>query len=98
MQESPATLATALDAARQGINQAQEQARQAGGRRALLGVGEGSAGAAGQRQAPQPDLVRDMVQLTQSASAVRANAATVHIVSGVSEEVVNLGRRIDVKA
>jgi hypothetical protein len=97
MAEPQPTLAGALQAARQGVTQAQEQARQAGGRRALLGAGDG--GTERQSQVPvRADLLGDMVQLSRSEAAVKANAASIHIVSGVSEEVVNLGRRIDVKA
>lgn len=96
MAEPQPSLAGALQAARQGISQAQEQARQAGARRALFGAGESG----GEHLPPAPeraDLLSDMVQLSRSEIAVKANAATIHIVSGVSEEVVNLGRRIDVK-
>ncbi len=95
MAEPRATLTGALDAARQGLNQAQEQARQAGSRRALLGATdappERTAGAS-----PQGDAAQDMVQLSQSLGQAKINASSIHIVSGVSEEVIALGRRIDV--
>jgi hypothetical protein len=97
MAEPQPTLAGALQAARQGITQAQEQARQAGARRALFGAGDGGTERQGQTSA-RTDLLSDMVQLSRSENAVKANAAAIHIVSGVSEEVVSLGRRIDVKA
>jgi hypothetical protein len=44
------------------------------------------------------DYVRDMMELTRSQTAARANAKVLRSSEAASAEVINLGRRIDVRA
>jgi len=49
-------------------------------------------------RARQSDALRDIVELSEAATALKANAGVFRTASGLSQEVVNLGRRLDVKA
>jgi hypothetical protein len=46
----------------------------------------------------QSDALRDIVELSEAAAALKANAGVFRAAGGTSQEVVNLGRRLDVKA
>jgi hypothetical protein len=46
----------------------------------------------------QTDALRDIVELSEAATALKANAGVFRAAGGTSQEVVNLGRRLDVKA
>ena len=96
--------ARALEASRQGIQRAQEQAERAAGRLANLESQRAVQYAEQQRREVarlgqhRQDYVRDMIELTRSQTAARANAKVLRSSEAASAEVVNLGRRIDVRA
>lgn len=102
MAESSASLANALRAARDGIEEAREQGRQVAERRARDlqqdARGRQRAGEARAEQARRADMLRDMVELSRQSQALKANTRVFRAAGGVSEEVVNLGRRLDVRA
>jgi hypothetical protein len=97
-------LAKALETSRQGIQHAQEQAGRAAARLANL-ESQRVVHTAEQQQREverlsqsRKDYVRDMIELTRSQTATRANAKVLRSSEAASAEVINLGRRIDVRA
>lgn len=96
MTEPQATLSLALEAARQGLDLAREQARQAGARRTPHGAGAAERPAADAEPATAAAAL-DVVQLGQALGGAKINAGVIRIVSGVSEEAIALGCRIDVR-
>jgi hypothetical protein len=43
------------------------------------------------------ELSRDIVELSQQAADVKASVATLRVAGSVADEIVNLGRRVDVR-
>lgn len=94
----------ALEASRQGIQRAQERAERAAARLANL-ESQRVVHTAEQQQREverlsqsRKDYVRDMIELTRSQTAAKANAKVLRSSEAASAEVINLGRRIDVRA
>jgi len=94
------TLAAALNAARQGINEAQERGRDIAERRArgIEPLEERRDERSKEVEPRSRDMIQDIVELSRTRHQVRANATVFRTGANVSEEVVNLGRRIDVRA
>jgi len=94
MPQPEATLAGVLAKAQEGIGTAEEMAwavavRRGAGEPALLeGIAAG----------PSSDMARDVIELSQAAVLAKASAQVFRLASGISLDVVNLGRRIDVRA
>ena len=101
MREAETSIRQAVHAAADGLRLAQEHARfaagnLAGGRddlEALL-ASQNSNTAATSKDA---DVLRDIVELSEAAQAARASAGVFRAADGSSREIVNLGRRLDVK-
>lgn len=96
--------ARALEASRQGLQRAQELAERAAAKLANL-ESQKDAHTVGQQQheverlsQSRKDYVRDMMELTRSRTAAKANARVVRSSEAASAEIINLGRRIDVRA
>ena len=83
-----------LAKAQEGIGTADEMMRAVAMRRAL---GEPVL-AEDMAAAPSSDMARDVIELSQAAVLAKANAQVFRVASGMSLDVVNLGRRIDVRA
>ena len=93
MPEPQGTLAGVLAKAQEGIGLAEEMVRAVAARRAL---GEPVL-AEGVVAEPSADMARDVIELSQAAVLARASTQVFRLASGLSLDVVNLGRRIDVR-
>jgi len=94
MPQPEATLAGVLAKAQEGIGIADEMMRAVAVRRAL---GE-PALTEGIAAEPSADMARDVIELSQAAVLAKASAQVFRVANGMSLDVVNLGRRIDVRA
>lgn len=96
VREAEAIIHNALSTAADGMRLAEEHARFNRHSNPAL---ELAAAITAEASAPQQqqDALRDIVELSESSLALRANSAVFRTAGAVSQEVINLGRRLDVR-